>query len=86
MIREYLLISATTLALLVEKKPEWANIPRHSTIYTYANGDTVRVYDSRFIDSLELRGWNDINVEYPINVNDSNNVHIVHLHDSEIVH
>lgn len=84
MIRQYVLISAATIALMLAKKPEW-NFASYETTYSWPDGRKVHVYERRLLDSLELTGWNDITVRYPISLNDSNAVHTVFLHDSEIV-
>lgn len=73
------------MALFLGVHPGFGDVASHETVYSWPDGRRVRVYDARLIDSLELRGWQDIKVLYPISENDSNHVHIVHLHDSELV-
>lgn len=70
--------------MMLQKEPQWA-VPSYTTRYTWADGRPVIVYHRRLIDSIGLRGWNDLNVRYPINENDSVNVHIVRVHDTDIV-
>lgn len=71
------------MAAILGRNPDW-QVPSYETVYSWPDGRKVWVYDAALIDSLGLRGWNDITVQYPINENDSNVAHIVHLHDSEL--
>jgi hypothetical protein len=80
--KEYLLISLTSIGILVAQNPNW-DIQPIETIYQRGN-KPVYVVDGRWIDSLGLHDWTDIRVQYPINLNDSNNVHRVILDNNEI--
>ena len=81
--KEYLFISYTTIALLMAHNPTWEIQPLQ-TAYNYGNGKPVIVVDGRWIDSLGLRDWTDIMVQYPINLNDSSKVHKVTLNANYI--
>lgn len=85
MIREYILISATTMAMFLAKQPNWGSVPAYETTHQWADGRKVWVYDAALIDSLDLRGWDDLTVQYPLGENDSTHIHIVHLPDNQVI-
>lgn len=79
---QYIITAYTIMKILAM---HFVTITPLETTHRYADGSKVYVMDGKYIDSLGLTGWSDRLAEYPIELNDSTETHLVTIPDSVIV-